>query len=300
MSKIAPLPAVRAQLRTIVSHLRNNDRPSLAGSIEGLTPKMETAFRSGMLKIADLHGESILMGYPYPGARTLTGQIGWRDIGMKPEPSAEDKRTAVSAFEEWRRREVGLPSMEDAGEAVGLFNEIFPGISLLNANSPAQIYRTAATLELFMPTGVIDRGKIKTVNLGGEKQSGDNVVQYNRETGTVSLINDNQFSSWDRYLFTAALMRGFGLAVYETLDREKNMALSTLSYNFSKSDEYLYTSFLGMPAGRRGEAQRLLPGFLAENIMHYFILGESRFTSPLRATLYKFIRDQAGIPPLVV
>lgn len=282
--------SARQELAKIISCLRDGNRTILAGSITGLTRKMERAFQRGNIMIEEPRRQCYI-GYQITlatGSGT-TYDASWTSIGLPERPGPTEQADAFRIFKAWQASETVFLK-GDLSTAQEMFARDITGpyqITLENASSAGEILHIAAMLKL-LPDSFLRSEAIKTIDLKGVRTDASRLGSYNPQSGKISFFND--YSLLDKYLVTALFFHEVGYALLATIGPEELSALQGLHQRFSRGRAFIETDFL-TKSRCIINPQSFFNDFIALNCMQYVILGRNGMlkrgsNQPLASELY--------------
>jgi hypothetical protein len=244
-------------MRQVFSQLRQGQRPSLVGQIDGLTREMESRFFRTDFRLAkDWRSSSC----PFEVSNIYGNicSVSPSDIGLSDD--------SPKIFSEWEKAN-SFPTGE-AEEALHCFEAAIGscnGISLSDAVA-GRIYATIPLLKS-MPQAMLTGETLSRITF--EQNTANGTYSYNN----AGIQFPHNFTGTTPYTYLPLAAHELGHSV----DRILDVPLYTMSRELHKKARSLNavfgTDFFGIPR-QRVEYQNNLKEFFAENFMHFIILGE--------------------------
>ncbi|GEM_PF-6763530 len=246
-----------ASMRQVFSQLRQGQRPSLVGQIDGLTREMESRFFRTNFRLSKDWSSS---SYPFE-VSSVYGNISGAtpsDIGLSDD--------SPKIFSEWEKAN-RFPS-GDAEQALHCFETALGacnGISLSDAVA-GRIYATVPLLGS-MPQAMLTGGTLSRISV--EQDTANGTYSYNNS----SIQFPHNFTGTTPYTYLPLAAHELGHAVDRILDVPLYIMSRELHKKALSLNAVFGTDFFGIPR-QRVEYQNTLKEFFAENFMHFLILGE--------------------------
>jgi len=280
-------------------HLRSGQRPSLAGTIPGLTPELERKFRAGQVIIEKfiIDGQEHIR-WASPLSADCSSK-GWGSLGFSGTEE-EYKETALAVYDTWKKHEVGFGNpafFVTDDSAAEFFNRDPRGIrtgGIYNINH-ARLLHFMELLD-HVPAFVFKRRFIGTVESyiesGIPSFPGKYASGHARELPSFVLFPN---SYHDRCFVTAFFLRELGTAVYDALDEVQKSDFDEMAADFIFREEWNRFDLFS------GGFTPTLPSpdeKFADCFMHFRILERDRFTGQVlsngfaaKMKAYNFLRS---------